>query len=497
VTDDLNVTGSEREIFLRSLREYSEACQPPALTPGCPYAIDVSDGVRGCGEECMVLLAEHGAPAPIEEIAVGEFRIIRNRRPRSRRGPDNSSKPFDARELALQDEDKPHSERRTAALLFELKLRLCEPPDADESAAERRRRQIDGCYAELTKRGFDAELLVRHGVSRALASAIVLSVLVPRILAATEDPPEGLDALTPAPPGWDDVIQLGDSAPSRQFVNAVARHLQAASAGEHFLLAWIEEAPLDDIIDWHPPGLHLEGVQPDLGELCFLHRWVLDHFLNTYLGDWDTRSLHFEWEYIHGRLVPPCPASELSARRIAVEHIAPLIADRAIADAKPKTSTPLNRYVMLAVDLLHEGRRNAAAALFEVVMQFEPANAEAHNNYAFCVLLDRPDVALSELDKAVEAGWAQNPIVIANRMFAMMLLGRYTSALSLAETVVDNFDMFPPFNGWMWTFEGESKLFEVPDIRGYALDLAVEIASRAGNPELVLQWRTNRDRLLA
>lgn len=492
MTDELNASGSERQIFLRALREYSEACEHPALTPGCPYAIDISDGVRGCGEECLVLLAEHDAPAPVEEISVGEFRIVRSRRPRSRRGPEAGSKPFDAREVALQDEHKPHSERRTAALLFELKLRLCEPPDATQG----RRSEIDGCYAELAKRGFDPELLIRHGVSRELASAIVLSVVVPRLLAVMDDPPVGIDTLTPAPPGWDEVIQIREGAPI-EFATSVGRHLQAAAAGEHFLLAWLEEAPLDDIIDWVPPGLALDEVHPELTDVCFLHRWVMDHFLNTYLGDWDTRSLHTEWEYIHGRLVAPCPSSELAARRVAVDQIAPLIADRAIAGAQPKARTPLNRYVMLAVDLLHEGRRDAAAALFEVVMQFEPANAEAHNNYAFCILPDQPAVALAELDKAIEAGWAENPIVVANRMFAMMLLGRYTSALSIAETAVDKFGAYPPFNGWMWSFDEEPKLLEVPDIRAYLLDLAVEIATRAGNAELILQWRTQRDRLLA
>lgn len=47
----------EREIFLRALRQYSDNCEPPELTPDCPYSVTVGPGLWGCGNECMDLLA--------------------------------------------------------------------------------------------------------------------------------------------------------------------------------------------------------------------------------------------------------------------------------------------------------------------------------------------------------------------------------------------------------------------------------------------------------
>lgn len=91
--------GAGREIFLRALREYSERCSPPELTPGCPFAIETLNGARGCGEECVDLLAAHRAPPPVEEIRLGGGFALRPRRPRARHGGGRRPKPFDMGEL--------------------------------------------------------------------------------------------------------------------------------------------------------------------------------------------------------------------------------------------------------------------------------------------------------------------------------------------------------------------------------------------------------------
>lgn len=41
----------EREILLRALRRYSDDCEPPELTPDCPYSEKAGPGLRGCGNE--------------------------------------------------------------------------------------------------------------------------------------------------------------------------------------------------------------------------------------------------------------------------------------------------------------------------------------------------------------------------------------------------------------------------------------------------------------
>ena len=72
MSSDLPKDPRVREIFLRALREYSESCEPPGLTPGCPYSIETKDpGVMGCLEECMDLLGKYNAPRPREEVEHG------------------------------------------------------------------------------------------------------------------------------------------------------------------------------------------------------------------------------------------------------------------------------------------------------------------------------------------------------------------------------------------------------------------------------------------
>ena len=59
---------NDSQIFLRALRDYSESCEPPNLKQDCPFAIDISPGLRGCGEECMDLLGRFGAPPPLDNV---------------------------------------------------------------------------------------------------------------------------------------------------------------------------------------------------------------------------------------------------------------------------------------------------------------------------------------------------------------------------------------------------------------------------------------------
>jgi len=90
-------SGPAKEIFVRALREFSDSCQPPALKPTCPFSTETHPGVRGCGEECMDLLAsfESGEAAERTEVSLGDGIALRPRH-RARRGPDPSARAMDA-----------------------------------------------------------------------------------------------------------------------------------------------------------------------------------------------------------------------------------------------------------------------------------------------------------------------------------------------------------------------------------------------------------------
>lgn len=479
-------TGPEREIFLRALRNYSEACHPPALTPGCPFAIDISSGKRGCGEECVSLLAKYDAPRPVEEIVVGEFSLIRSRRPRSRRGPEGA-RPFDARETALEDEDKRPSARRTAALLFSLRKDLCEPPD---QADPTRRERITEALDELARRGFDVELLIRFGFGQQIATAIVLGVVMGPLLRSLEKSDEApFPDLPSTPAPWAEILlarNRGDTAPDD--ITAFARLLAELTSESHPIFTWASSATVDDLIEWAAPPAMPEPSLPGAFMDAAPHRWIVDRFLTTYYDDWETSSLHFEWQYLHGEILPPCPVESFSVRRTTAEEIAGIIAERATKGAQKKASTPLSRYVFAAVDLLRSGNRDTAASLFEVVIRFEPTNAEAHNNLGFCLLPDRPSDALYHFERASELGWGRNPFSLGNRIYALAKLGRLTSALELAEDFFNTFGPSFAVYGWMWSFDDEAKLLDVEDAGHYVRGLVFAITERAADPSLSAKW---------
>jgi hypothetical protein len=61
-SEGLPSAGLERVIFLRALQQFSDECETPELQPECPFSVDLPSGGRGCGEECMDLLAKFGDP---------------------------------------------------------------------------------------------------------------------------------------------------------------------------------------------------------------------------------------------------------------------------------------------------------------------------------------------------------------------------------------------------------------------------------------------------
>src|SRR5213594_2855592 len=97
-------SGREREIFVRALREYSDRCEAPELTPSCPFYQADPQG-PWCLEECMDLLAEH-PPESRGGIPLGASLLAHPRRRRARSVLAGRAKPFDAAEIYIEDESR-------------------------------------------------------------------------------------------------------------------------------------------------------------------------------------------------------------------------------------------------------------------------------------------------------------------------------------------------------------------------------------------------------
>jgi hypothetical protein len=148
-------SGPERVIFLRALQQFSDECEPPELQPLCPFSVDLVGGGRGCAEECMDILAEHGDPRTLRAgVDLGNG-IVAERRPvrkfRPRRGPEAGSRPFDAQGTMVLDRDsgRPVATWSTISLIKVLEQELSRSPvDAEPSRSTR----IEDCSRELERR---------------------------------------------------------------------------------------------------------------------------------------------------------------------------------------------------------------------------------------------------------------------------------------------------------------------------------------------------------
>ena len=362
MADDLPTDPQEREIFLRALRDYSERCEHPKLTADCPFSIDISPDLRGCGEECMDLLARHGAPGPTEEFPLGDgLTAIRVRRPRPRRNAQKHPKAYDSREVYLHDQStKPPSRWRLAAILRGIIEESCEPPPADnDQAAERKDRiyELIRC-AELRGLNPDEHFLphVRLAVAGS-AFAQLLGSLHRR------DEPESFDHTG----GWAAVAeQFGtddsDSGPYRS---------DGAWLGDLYgaIIKWSLACSLEELLDWMPPAperfsrpLALPDPHSDDDGT-----WIVERFTRTFLWEWSVPSLRREWLYLHGQHPAPCSAEDMEVRAVSENELALLMADRLAAEPPPYSQLSA-RLVGSAASFITEGRRREAVALFEATL---------------------------------------------------------------------------------------------------------------------------------
>lgn len=483
MTSAMPSDGPEQEIFLRALREYSEQCEPPELTLGCPFRrLDPTIG-PWCLDECMDLLAEHNAPPAIaERTTVGDLSISRGRRPRSRRGLGASSRAFDARELYLSDEAEPVAKRRTGSLLYALSQFLSAPRTVGLKLDAAEVLDPQDHMNELARRGYDVELLIREGLGHEVAIAILWSVIIPRVMRLEGDG-DAEAIFDPVVEPWDALFAVPEAGDP---VYPVLRYGPAVET-------WVRTAPLDEVLAWKAPGtgrFSPVGVaRPPMGP----HRWLVDRHLRTYLADWDTESLKLEYQYQVGRHMPPCPAAEMASRKIDEHELTRVLADRLVLAGR-STYTDLHRFTPIAVDLLRDGKRANAAAIFSAIVDAEPSHSEAQNNLGFCLLPDDPQRALFSLQKAadlVDGPLALSAANVGNRILAFAMLGRLTPALELAERFHSEIGDGSS-GGWMWDpglLTGKDPvLLEVPRIEEYVLGLAAEVARVSGEPTLIELW---------
>ena len=462
----------EREIFLRALRQYSDNCEPPELTPDCPYSVTTGPGVRGCGNECMDLLAHHNAPLSHEVIDVGDgLTMRRTRRPRTRRVHNPMSSAYDAREVYLRDKSAgPPSTWRLAAMLVGIVEHLETPPPEDSAAADQRLAAIKELILLIEAKGLTFDTQVLPHLRYVTGFAVFKQYFLPADREAG-----GVESI---PRDWvlavRHHVEWGDTEPS---VEALSQGFQGILSTT---TSWAAAASWDDLVNWRPPS-----TAPAASSLVMPPRsddlWVTERFTKTYLSQWSVPALRSEWKYLHGQKPAPCDPNEMRVREVSANDLAKVMADRLGAELRPSEELT-NMLVEPALTFLKEGRRTEAAALFEAALRHSPNDALALNNLGFCLLPDDPEEGLRHLDASMGTDQAHLELTNANRLLALVLLGRWTSACDLAETHLDRFANSSPQEAvWLWDIDSllhdsGAAVIECDDIGSYVealRDLAV------------------------
>ena len=514
INDPLPDSGPEREIFLRALRRFSDACEPPDLIAECPFSIDVPGGGRGCGEECLELLDRYGVPPSAGQVPVGSGGMAaRSMGPPRRPQPRLVHRAFDAAENFYRDSENPDLTRWQASSLL-YGLRRAYLPRPGSLLDPERYDKLTAAVDELRRRGFDVDALLRLGLGSQMAAALSVSTVMPDLLAAQRSKRGGQgsadETSRPDPPaGWPKLLDSfleregsgGIKPPTDADDLAIARYRMDVVMTREFatrVRIWARTASPDDLINWRPPTID-DFLAYDLGRDSELRseshrqRWLIDRFTETYLNTWGMESLKLEWRYRQSGEEPPCPPREMAGRSVDTNELA-----RALAEATMRpTSDTLGVLIPTAVRLLHEGHRGAAAAMFDTARHEQWDNADFHNNFGFCLLPDDPAESFNALELASELGYRRT-VNVCNRVLALFRMGRHAAALEIAERAVDRWKDLGSDLSYLWDFTSpEPKLLDKQCPRCYLAKLAVHVANASGDEAAAARWEDIQRRLLS
>jgi tetratricopeptide (TPR) repeat protein len=193
-----------------------------------------------------------------------------------------------------------------------------------------------------------------------------------------------------------------------------------------------------------------------------------------------------EYHYMQGDFRPYLPTDQLSLRIISSEMVNAELARRAIEQS------PSERYMYTmerqALEYLNEGRRDAAAGIFEAARILEPQNALAHNNYGFCLLPDHPMDALKAFRQA-EGLRGPNVVTSINQAVGHWLLGEHDDALRVVKEAYAR-GRGDEDEAYLWNyFDGEDEvavtLFDVTD---YLCRFGLKVAKQEKDADAIKTW---------
>ena len=150
----------------------------------------------------------------------------------------------------------------------------------------------------------------------------------------------------------------------------------------------------------------------------------------------------------------------MAERRIDAVEVSTAIADEATENWRRETSgerrSRAGDFISVASGHLRSGRPELAAAIFEALTYVDPNDAEAVNNYGFCLIPIDPAGAFKVLERANRLYKGTDLVCLANLVLVLHLAGRNDEAYSLA--VSEATRTLPSKRGLMWLVTADDRL---------------------------------------
>jgi hypothetical protein len=432
---------AESDLVIVSLVRYADSCDPARRHSDCPFAVE-NQGKLTCHEECRG--------------------VIRSRLRRGRGEPASSSQAFDARQLRLSEPPTaPDILWHTSSLLqVVVAVARSAPFLGDGSLALRRLVDATSALGALGCRGLDPEQLVRHGVAQFVKLALAASI------GKASDGP-----LSEHISHWRNIFEKAVTSQG-----SPEGYFSAVFEGPvtQYLNTWIATASIEDVLLWKPPTCDPGPEATDTTtEDVEIWTWIVDRFTQTYLDRWSLSSLKREYSFVQGSWQPDFPTEVLAERVVAREEVATALADRAIVSSDTIDPSVMNAFTEQAVTLLRDGQRTAAAALFNAARVLKPNDRAAQNNYAFCILVDKPEEAKSLLVGLLERRVDNPAVTWCNLALAESLLGNVDAALKACQQAYE--EERAGSNAYLWSRNDEDWVVEFIMPRAWAVSLGAEL----------------------
>ena len=392
------------DLQIVALLRYVDACSGgPQRHADCPIGLASETPDDQCDPACR-------------DVVSGLLR-------RGRAAVTTHAEDFDARQILLSEpQTGPDALWHASSLLQEL-ARAARSHPCDRSGRLIWKREVFATTAlgALAARGLDPEALLRFGLGDRIRLGLA------SWLARVQEPGDGRAAWNHRSE-WEDVFSVASEEGT-----GVGRYLSSAinGAAESYIESWLTEASIEDLLSWRPSAV--TGTQRRPPDKVEAWKWLVDRFTQTYLHTWSPTSLNLEYAMLRGQAVPPFPLEVLRDRLVPIERVTTAIADRQLGKAAGIDPAVLGALIEQAVELLQDGQRVAAAALFDAARAFNPDDPVVRNNYAFCILVDRPAEARVFLERALGGRGNNDVVTLCNLALAAHLLGDQEAALRRTE----------------------------------------------------------------